>query len=64
MDICECPADLSGDQRIDLTDLSMLMVNFGTSGDVAWLDGDLNLDAAIDLLDLSEMLIVFGSKCE
>ncbi len=63
MDICECPADLSGDKRIDLTDLSLLLVSFGVTGDVAWLDGDLNLDATVDLLDLSEMLIAFGGEC-
>lgn len=41
-------ADLNGDGRIDLTDLAILMENYGKSGSV----GDLNQDRKVDDADL------------
>ncbi len=58
-----CPADLNGDQIIDLLDLSILLTNFGTLGGASPKDGDLDGDGDVDLLDLSELLIVFGGSC-
>ncbi len=57
-----CPEDLNADRFIDLDDLSILLVNFGQSGQTA-ADGDLNGDTAIDLTDLSMMLVKFGQGC-
>lgn len=57
-----CPADLNGDQQINLTDLSVLLANFGISGATA-AQGDLNGDTQVNLTDLSILLSVFGTPC-
>lgn len=57
-----CPGDLNGDARVDLGDLSILLVHFGTGG-ATYADGDLNGDGAVDLSDLSGLLVLFGSQC-
>ncbi len=62
-DPINCPADLNGDQTIDLLDLSILLTHFGTQSGATPDDGDLDGDGDVDLLDLSELLIVFGGGC-
>lgn len=57
-----CPADLDGSGAVDLTDLSLLLSNFGsTSADPE--DGDLNGDGNVDLTDLSLMIGAYGQNC-
>lgn len=56
-----CPEDLNGDGQRDLTDLSILLQNFGGAGGPA--DGDINGDGNVDLTDLSLLLQAFGSPC-
>lgn len=58
-----CPGDVDGDRMIGLADVSTLLSNFGSTGDVTYADGDLTGDAAVDLADLSALLEVFGLKC-
>ncbi len=58
-----CFGDLTGDGLIDLTDLSVLLTNFGTGSGATYEDGDLDSDGDVDLLDLSDLLIVFGTTC-
>lgn len=58
-----CPADIDGDGFVTLSDLSVMLSNYGRSGDVGFNDGDLNADAIVDLLDLSVMLSQYGSAC-
>lgn len=60
----DCPADLTGDGQIDLTDLSVLLLHFGESGGVSHDDGDIDDDDDVDLGDLSALLAVFGAGCE
>ncbi len=59
----DCPADLNGDDVINLDDLSVLLVNFGIASGATPEQGDLTGDGAIDLDDLSQMLVVFGTTC-
>ena len=57
-----CAPDLDGDGQVTLTDLSLLLSNFGASG-AAPEDGDLNGDETVDLVDLSLLLAAFGAPC-
>lgn len=56
-----CLGDLNFDGHIDLTDLSVLLSNFGAPG--TFESGDLNRDGTVDLSDLSMLLSVFGADC-
>ncbi len=58
-----CLGDISINQAIDLTDLSVLLTNFGMTGSPGYEQGNLNGDEAIDLTDLSIMLTRFGQTC-
>ena len=56
----DCPADVSGDGSVDLSDLNLVLANFGQ----ATSDGDANGDGMVDLTDLNTILGAFGSTCE
>lgn len=55
--------DVDGDQDVDLTDLSLLLVAFGAcSGDAAYLPAaDFNDSGCVDLTDLSILLANYGA---
>lgn len=57
-----CP-DLNGNGSVDLTDLSILLTNFGADI-VSFEKGDINGDGVIDLTDLALMLSMFDDTCE
>lgn len=57
----DCPEDLDGDGVVGLSDLSVLLTNFGLAGGPA--DGDITGDGVIDLADLSALLTAFGTEC-
>jgi hypothetical protein len=54
-----CPADVTGDDTINLADLNLVLANFGATTP----DGDTNDDGVIDLADLNAVLAAFGSDC-
>lgn len=56
-----CPGDLNGDRLVDLSDLSVLLSDFGCTGGTC--GGDLDGDGDADLADLSQLLSVFGTTC-
>ena len=56
-----CPADIDNSGTIDLSDLSIVLSQFGQMG--VGLQGDVNNDGAVDLSDLSEILAAFGASC-
>lgn len=56
-----CPEDLDGDRFIGLTDLALLLTNFGTSDPGA--TGDVDGDDDVDLTDLATLLVRFGVAC-
>lgn len=59
----DCPGDLDGDGDVDVTDLSILLSNFGISSGANPEDGDLDDDGDVDITDLSVQLGLFGTTC-
>ncbi len=57
-----CPGDLDGDRVVDLTDLAILLSNFGITGATPD-QGDFDGDGDVDLSDLSVLLNAFGQTC-
>ncbi|MFN0136511.1 MAG: dockerin type I repeat-containing protein [Phycisphaerae bacterium] len=55
-----CPADLNGDAMINLSDLAILLGDFGVSGPSA---ADIDGDGSVNLSDLATLLASFGSGC-
>lgn len=55
--------DVNGDRAVTLTDLAILLSNFGLPGGATREDGDLNGDGAVDLTDLSLVLANFDTTC-
>ena len=55
-----CAGDLDGDGTVGLTDLAVLLSDFGTTG-AAPDHGD--LDGDVDLTDLGTLLAFFGTTC-
>ncbi|HUO11078.1 MAG TPA: PEP-CTERM sorting domain-containing protein [Phycisphaerae bacterium] len=55
------PGDATLDGKVDLTDLSIVLNNFGTAKG-AWTDGNFDQAATIDLTDLSDVLNNFGTS--
>ena len=53
------PGDVNGDGSVDLSDLSILLSNYGKSG-MQRINGDLNNDGTVNLLDLTTLLANFG----
>jgi len=60
-DFCDCPGDVDGDNDVDITDLGVLLSNFGQSG--PGIGGDLNGDDNVDVTDLGILLANFGVSC-
>ncbi len=56
-----CPGDASRDQQVDLSDLALLLADFGNTG--CRLPADVNGDGMIDLSDLAIVLANFGNDC-
>lgn len=54
-----CPGDANGDGTVDITDLGLVLQNFGGAGPA----GDLNGDGAVDITDLGLVLSNFGVPC-
>lgn len=56
------PGDINGDCEVSLTDLSVLLANFGAVGSTTD-EGDVTGDGVIDLADLAKLLANFGASC-
>lgn len=56
-----CPGDLDGDNDVDISDLSTLLSQFGSTG--PGFSGDLDNDGDVDISDLSALLSNFGTNC-
>ena len=57
-----CVGDVNGDLVIDLTDLGILLIDFGCTG--AGCVGDVDDNLETDLSDLLALLGHFGAECE
>jgi endonuclease/exonuclease/phosphatase family metal-dependent hydrolase len=55
------PGDLDGDGDVDLTDLSILLGNYGMPDGATPEDGDIDGDGDVDLSDLSALLANYGA---
>lgn len=58
-----CTGDLNGDQVISISDLTLLLSNFGTTSGATPEQGDLDGDQVISISDLAILLSVFGTNC-
>ncbi len=58
-----CSTDLDSDGGVDLSDLAVLLANFGLSSGGTLQQGDLDADGDIDLIDLTSLLSNFGTTC-
>lgn len=59
----DCPGDINGDGVVNLTDLAILLSNFGVGTGATRSNGDLNGDGAVNITDLAILLAAFGSSC-
>ena len=59
----DCPGDLDGDLDVDLSDLAILLSNYGQTSGMTYEDGDLDGDGDVDLADLAALLAVYGTTC-
>ena len=50
------PGDLNADNKVDITDMSILLSNYGTSNSAA----DINGDGSVNVLDMSILLSNYG----
>lgn len=57
------PGDLDGDGTVGLSDLAILLTNYGTPSGMTYGDGDLDGDGDVDLSDLGALLAVYGETC-
>jgi Dockerin type I domain len=62
-DPCDLPGDTEPDGDVDLTDLAILLTNFGLPSGQTRQTGDVNGDGGVNLTDLSLLLANFGSNC-
>ncbi len=56
-----CPGDIDNDHDVDISDLSIVLSQFGSIG--SGLSGDLDGDGDVDISDLSLLLSNFGTTC-
>lgn len=60
---CSLPGDITGDGAVDLTDLAIVLANYGVPSGAAYEDGDLDGDGDVDLADLAIVLAAYGTAC-
>ncbi len=57
------PADINGDQAVNVLDLVALLLCFGQSAAPNCLAEDINGDGSVNVLDLIALLLKFGTTC-
>jgi len=61
--VSDCLGDIDNDGDIDLSDLAILLANYGMTSGAEYANGDLDADGDVDLTDLAELLAVYGTPC-
>lgn len=56
----DCPSDVTGDGSTDISDLGIVLADFGCATGCV---GDLNADGTVDITDLGLLLAAFGQPC-
>ncbi|MBI5866070.1 MAG: hypothetical protein HZB38_16500, partial [Planctomycetes bacterium] len=56
-----CVGDINNDHQVDLSDLTLLLSQFGSTG--SSLPADLDNNGAVELADLTLLLSRFGLPC-
>ncbi len=59
-----CRGDLDGDGEIGLSDLAILLSNYGATSGASHSDGDFDGDGGVNLSDLAKLLSLYGSVCD
>lgn len=57
-----CPGDINGDRQVNLSDLGIVLTNFGAT-DTDFEHGDLDGDGVVGLRDLGILLAAYGKPC-
>jgi hypothetical protein len=57
----DCPGDASGDSTINISDVGIVLSQFGQTG--CGLDGDVTGDGVVNISDLGVVLANFGTTC-
>jgi hypothetical protein len=60
--VVTCLGDVDSDGDVDITDLGLVLANFGQAGES--LPGDLDGDGDVDITDLGVLLAEFGQFCD
>jgi hypothetical protein len=60
LNVTALPGDANMDGRVNLSDLGVLIDNFGKPG--VWANGDFNNDGRVDLSDLGVLINNFGQS--
>jgi hypothetical protein len=60
---CDCPGDIDFDCTRGLTDLTLLLANYGLTSGAVYGDGDLDSDGDVDIADLATLLSGYGQPC-
>jgi hypothetical protein len=58
-----CPGDFDNDEQVGLSDLTILLSNYGTTSGAEEDDGDMDGDGDVDLSDLTLFLSEYGTLC-
>ena len=58
-DICDCPSDVNDDGEIDVTDVLIVIAEYGNNTT----NGDVNDDGMVDVNDLLQVLAQFSLNC-
>jgi len=59
-----CPGDLDLNGRVDLSDLAILLADWGCERGLGFCRGDVDADGKTDLSDLATLLAGFGRTCD
>ena len=63
LNVCDHLADLNCDGMVSISDLAILLSNFGRTDSPPRTDGNIDGDETVGLADLGILLVGFGSLC-